>query len=186
MMYCTGIFHYIVRNTIKVVSPGTAAILSSRAPPPLSADGVCPPPPPILAHLYTAHWVLGLTRYVMEYFSCCRRWPHELAKDTSNKPQRYEDFHSQFLTLFLHLSITNRYNAVQSTSLKIFFKFVQIFEIFYHSPISPKARSITELCRRKRGVKFSVVFVTVRFQIVLSVFGEKGESNFAFSAKARS
>jgi hypothetical protein len=45
---------------------------------------------------------------------------------------------------------------------------------------------MAERCRRKRGVKFSAVFVTVRFQIVLSVFGEKAESNFAFSAKARS
>jgi hypothetical protein len=39
---------------------------------------------------------------------------------------------------------------------------------------------------RKRGVKFSAVFITVRFRIVLSVFGEKAESNFAFSAKPRS
>ncbi len=45
---------------------------------------------------------------------------------------------------------------------------------------------MTERCRRKCGVKFGAVFVTVRFQIVLSVFGEKAESNFAFSAKARS
>ncbi len=39
-------------------------------------------------------------------------------------------------------------------------------------------------CHQKRGVKFSVVFVTVRFWIVLNVFGAKVESNFAFSAKA--
>jgi hypothetical protein len=32
---------------------------------------------------------------------------------------------------------------------------------------------------RERGVKFSVVFVTVRFRIV---FSEKAESNFALSA----
>jgi hypothetical protein len=45
---------------------------------------------------------------------------------------------------------------------------------------------MAELCRQKRGVKFSVVFVTVRFLIVLSVSGEKAEPNFAFSAKALS
>ncbi len=44
---------------------------------------------------------------------------------------------------------------------------------------------MAERCFRKRGGKDSAVFVTVRFQIVLSVFGEKAESNFAFSAKAR-
>jgi hypothetical protein len=41
-------------------------------------------------------------------------------------------------------------------------------------------------CRPKRDVKLSGVFITVRFGIVLSVFGKKAESNFAFSAKARS
>jgi hypothetical protein len=45
---------------------------------------------------------------------------------------------------------------------------------------------MAERCRRKRGVKFSAVFATVRFRIVLSVFSENAESNFAFSAKARS
>jgi hypothetical protein len=45
---------------------------------------------------------------------------------------------------------------------------------------------MAERCCRKRGVKFSAVFATVRFRIVLSVFGENAESNFEFSAKARS
>ncbi len=45
---------------------------------------------------------------------------------------------------------------------------------------------MAEQCRQKCWVKLSVVFVTVRFRIVLSVFGEKAESNLAFSAKARS
>jgi hypothetical protein len=45
---------------------------------------------------------------------------------------------------------------------------------------------MAERCRRKCDVKLSAVFVTVRFRIVLSVFGEKAESNFAFLAKARS
>jgi hypothetical protein len=75
-------------------------------------------------------------------------------------------------------------NAVEPAFSKIFFKFAQIFEIFYHSPFSPKARSMAERCRRKRGVKFRVVFITVRFRIVLSVFGKKAESNFTLSAKA--
>jgi hypothetical protein len=65
-------------------------------------------------------------------------------------------------------------NTVQPTFSKIF-KFAQIFEIFDHSLFLPKARSLTELCRRKRGVKFSVVFVTVSFQIVLSVYDYVGE-----------
>jgi hypothetical protein len=42
---------------------------------------------------------------------------------------------------------------------------------------------MAERCRRKQRVKFSAVFVTVRFWIVLSVFGEKAESNFAFWQK---
>jgi hypothetical protein len=45
---------------------------------------------------------------------------------------------------------------------------------------------MAERCCRKCGVKFSAVFVTVHFWIVLSVFGEKVESNIAFLAKARS
>ncbi len=45
---------------------------------------------------------------------------------------------------------------------------------------------MAERCRRKRGVKFSAVFATVRFWIFLSIFGENAESNFAFLAKARS
>jgi hypothetical protein len=77
-------------------------------------------------------------------------------------------------------------NAVEPAFSKIFFKFAKIFEIFNHSLFSPKARSMAERCRRKRGVKFSVVFVTVRFRIALSVVGEKAESNLAFLAKARS
>ncbi len=47
-------------------------------------------------------------------------------------------------------------------------------------------RRIAERCCRKRGVKFSVVFVTVCFRIVLSVFSKKAESNFAFLVKAQS
>jgi hypothetical protein len=62
---------------------------------------------------------------------------------------------------------------------KIFYKFAQIFEVFDYSPFSPKAQSMADHFRRKRGVKFSAVFATVRFRIVLSVFGEKAESNFA-------
>jgi hypothetical protein len=45
---------------------------------------------------------------------------------------------------------------------------------------------MAERCRQKRDIKLSAVFVTVRFLIVLSVFGEKAESNFPFSAKAQS
>jgi hypothetical protein len=35
-----------------------------------------------------------------------------------------------------------------------------------------KGRKITEHCHKKSGVELSVVFVIVRFQIVLNVFGE--------------
>jgi hypothetical protein len=45
---------------------------------------------------------------------------------------------------------------------------------------------MAERCRRKRGVKFSAVFATVRFWIVFSVFSENAKSNFVFSAKALS
>jgi hypothetical protein len=71
--------------------------------------------------------------------------------------------------------------------LKTLLELAQIFKVFNNSPLSPKAQSMAKRCRRKRDVKLSAVFVlTVRFQIVLSVFGEKAESNFAFSAKGRS
>ncbi len=69
---------------------------------------------------------------------------------------------------------------------KKFLKIAQILKLFVNSPFSPKAQSMAERCRRKRDVKLSAVFVTVRFQIILSVFGEKAESNLVFSAKARS
>jgi hypothetical protein len=78
-------------------------------------------------------------------------------------------------------------NAVEPAFSKIFFKFAQIFEFFDHSPFLPKARSMAERCRGKRGVKFSVVFVTAfsdRFQrfrqkseVQLRIFGESAELN---------
>jgi hypothetical protein len=74
-------------------------------------------------------------------------------------------------------------NAVKSAFSKIFFKFTQIFEIFDHSPFSPKARSMAERCHRKRGVKFSAAFVTVRFWILLSVFSEKQSQTSCFRQK---
>jgi hypothetical protein len=61
-----------------------------------------------------------------------------------------------------------------------------MFKLFDNSPFSPKARSMAEHCRQKRDIKPSAVFITVRFRIILSVFDKKAESNFAFSAKARS
>jgi hypothetical protein len=42
---------------------------------------------------------------------------------------------------------------------------------------------MAERCRQKRDVKYSAVFVTVHFWIILSVFGKKAESNCAFLAK---
>jgi hypothetical protein len=64
-------------------------------------------------------------------------------------------------------------NAVRPTFLKKFLKFAQIFKVFDNSPFSPKARSMAELCRRKRDLKLSAVFVTVRFRIVFSVYRRK-------------
>ncbi len=63
---------------------------------------------------------------------------------------------------------------------------MQIFKVFDNSPFLPEARSTAEHCGQKRDVKLSALFVAVRFWIVLNVFGEKAESNFAFSAKAQS
>ncbi len=86
--------------------------------------------------------------------------------------------------IFLHLSITkihktqySQHFRMSSTNLPRYSKF----------SITPNFRRKCEaqLCVVAK-VKFSVVFVTVRFRIVLSVFGKKAESNFAFSAKARS
>jgi hypothetical protein len=67
------------------------------------------------------------------------------------------------------------------SAINIFSNSSRYSKFFDNSPILPKARRIAERCRRKRRVKFSVVFVTVRFRIVLSDFSEKEESNFAFS-----
>jgi hypothetical protein len=99
-----------------------------------------------------------------------------------------QDFHSLFLNFFLHLSLTNRYKRQYGQHFrKKFLKFAQIFKGSDNSPFSPKARSMAERCCRKLNVKLSAVFVTVRgFRIVLSVVGVKAESNFTFSAKARS
>jgi hypothetical protein len=97
------------------------------------------------------------------------------------------DFKVCFKPCFASLSQKYIQNAMQPTFSKIFFKkFGQIFDVLDHSPFLLKARSMAERCCWKRGVKFSVVFVTVRFQIVLSIFGEKPESNLTFSVKARS
>ncbi len=105
--------------------------------------------------------------------------------DLPLKGTHARDFHSLFIKFVLHLSVTYRYkNAVQPTFSKIFLKFTQIFKVFEHSPLLPKAPSMAERCCRKRGVKFSAVFVTVRFQVNFSVFSGKAKSNFAFSAKA--
>ncbi len=56
--------------------------------------------------------------------------------------------------------------------MQIYTAHAQIFKVFDNSPFSPKARSMSERCHRKRDVKLSAVLVTVRFRIVLSVFGE--------------
>jgi hypothetical protein len=96
------------------------------------------------------------------------------------------DFHRLFLDIFcIFQSLIDTKRSTANVS-KIFFKFAQIFEVFDHSPFSPKARSMAERCRQKRGVTFSAVFATVRFRIILSIFGEKAESNFVFLVKARS
>jgi hypothetical protein len=62
----------------------------------------------------------------------------------------------------------------------------EIFRVCYfdHSLFSPKARSMADRCRQKRGVKFSAVFATVRFRIVLSVFGEKAVQTSRFRQKS--
>ncbi len=83
---------------------------------------------------------------------------------------------------FLNLSITNRYKTQFSRHFqKYLLNSPSYQKFFYHSLFSPKALSTAERCCQKRGVKFSVIFVTVRFLIALSVFGENAESNFARS-----
>jgi hypothetical protein len=92
------------------------------------------------------------------------------------------------INIFCILQSLIETKSVQPTFLKIFFKFAQIFEVFDHSPFSPKARSMAERCHRKRRVKFSIVFVTVRFfyrferfrqksGVKLCVFGKSAELN---------
>ncbi len=102
------------------------------------------------------------------------------------KVHMHEIFIVCFLTFFciFHSLIDTKRST--ANIFEKFIKFTQIFKVFDNSPFSPKARSMAERCRRKRDVKLSAVFITVRFRIVLSVFGEKAESHFAFSAKAPS
>jgi hypothetical protein len=96
------------------------------------------------------------------------------------------DIPSLFLNFFLLLSVTKRYKTQYSQIFENVLKIRPDIQIFLSLPVLPKARSMAELCRQKRGVKFSIVFVTVRFWIVLTVFGEKAESTLTFSVKAQS
>jgi hypothetical protein len=65
------------------------------------------------------------------------------------------DFHSLFLTFFLHYSLTNRYLTQYNQHLKKNF----FFTSFNHSPLLPKAGSGHH--HQEREVKLSIVFETV-------------------------
>jgi hypothetical protein len=75
-------------------------------------------------------------------------------------------------------------NAVEPAFSKIFFKFAQIFEIFYHSRFHRKREAWLSVVR-KQGVIFSVVFVTVRFWIVLAYSAKKRNQTSRFWQKRR-
>jgi hypothetical protein len=102
------------------------------------------------------------------------------------KVHMHEIFIICFYTIFCIFQSLMDKKRSRASIFEIFFKFALIFEISDHCPFSPKARRMAERCHRKRRVKFSAVFVTVHLFIVLSIFGEKMESNIAFLAKARS
>ncbi len=130
-----------------------------------------------LIHSYTIFYLFKFSTWTAD----C------LPSQTWIKGTHARDFRSLFLNLFMHLSITNRYKTQYNQHFrKSSSNSSRYSKFFYHSPISPKARSIAERCRRKRRVKFSVVFVTVRFQrkrgVKLIVVGENGELNCALSA----
>jgi hypothetical protein len=79
--------------------------------------------------------------------------------------------------------------ATNCSTAKIFKNILQIrpeIRNFRSLPIFAESTKHGWALSPKSGDKFSVVFGTVHFQIVLSVFGEKAESNFAISAKAQS
>ncbi len=136
--------------------------------------------------------------YIFKISQCCRHWTLGCRSSQWEpspvafclfllKGTHARDFHILFLNFILHLSLTNRYKTQYGQHFrKNSLKFTQIFKVCDNSPFSPKARSMAECCRQKCNVKLSGVFVSVCFRSVLSVFGEKAESNFAFSAKAQS
>jgi hypothetical protein len=87
---------------------------------------------------------------------------------------------------FLHHSIIDRYQTQSSQHFKNILQSHSDILNFQPFPVFPKSRSIDDRYLPKRAVKLSIIFVTVHFQIVLNVFAEKGEGNFAFSATASS
>jgi hypothetical protein len=130
--------------------------------------------------------------YYDEVRQCIQYVPRELTHISimivpSLKVQMHEIFIVCFYTFFciFHSLIETKRSTANifeknSENLHRYSKFPK------NSLFSPKARSMAERCRRKRDVKLSAFFVTVSFRIVLSVLGEKAESNFAFSVKALS
>jgi hypothetical protein len=108
--------------------------------------------------------------------------PHESGQAThSLKGTHARDF----LSLFFNFFFASFNHDTKRSTANIFENLLQIcpdVQNFLSLPVL--AESIAERCHQKQGVKCSIVFVTVCFLMVLSIFGEKAESNFAFSAKA--
>jgi hypothetical protein len=98
------------------------------------------------------------------------------------KVHMHEIFLVRFYTFFCIFQSLIGTKHSTTNSFK-YLRQIRPFKIFYYSLFSLQASSITEHCHRNRRVKFSIVFVIVRCWILLSVFGKKVESNFAFSVK---
>ncbi len=97
----------------------------------------------------------------------------QIARDLKGTHAR--DFHSLFLNFFcifqslIKMQYNQHFQKSSSNSPR--------YSKFWSLPIFAKARNRTEHCRQKLRVKFSIVFVTVRFRIVLSAFSKKVESS---------
>jgi hypothetical protein len=96
------------------------------------------------------------------------------------KETHARDFHSLFLTFFC---IFQSLIYTKFCTANIFENLRQIRMDIRNFPslhVFAEVRTISECSHLKRGVKFSVVFVTAHFRIILSICGKKVESNSAF------
>jgi hypothetical protein len=95
------------------------------------------------------------------------------------------DFHNVFLNFFYIFQLLI---DTKSSTANIFEHILKIrpdIQSFRSLAVFAESAKHGWVLSPKRGVEFSAVFATVRFWIVLSVFGENAESNFAFRCRRK-